>query len=53
MKENDKKTRTCFLKKCVGISIYDIDFQKRYSIDDEYIQFVKGDGYAIIGNPNH
>ena len=25
----------------------------RYSIDDEYIQFVKGCGYSLIGNPDH
>ena len=25
----------------------------RYYIDDEYIHFVKGDGYALIGNPDH
>ena len=26
---------------------------KRYSIDDEDIHFLKGDGYSLIGNPNH
>ena len=27
--------------------------EKRYSIDDKEIHFVKGDGYALIGNPDH
>ena len=53
MKKNDQRTRTCFLAKYGGLSIYDIDFGKRYSIDDEDIHFVKGYGYALIGNPNH
>ena len=35
------------------ISLYDIYFGKRYSIDDEDIHFVKGDIYALIGNPDH
>ena len=35
------------------LSLYDIDFEKIYSIDDEEINFVKGDGYALIGNPGH
>ena len=26
---------------------------KKYSIDDEEIKFVKGYGYALIGNPNN
>ena len=39
------------MEKYGGISLHDINFEKRYSIDDENIQFVKGDGYALIGNP--
>ena len=27
--------------------------EKRYSIDDKEIHFVKGDGYALIGNIDH
>ena len=27
--------------------------EKRYSIDDKEIHFVKGDGYALIGYPDH
>ena len=27
--------------------------EKRYSIDDKEIHFVKEDGYALIGNPDH
>ena len=53
MKENDQRTRTRFFAKYGGLSLYDIDFGKRYSIDDEWIQFVKGEGYALIGNPDH
>ena len=34
-------------------SIYDIYFEKIYSIDDEDIHFVKVDGYALIGDPDH
>ena len=37
MKKNDQKTRTRFLVKYGGLSHYDIYFEKRYSIDDEYI----------------
>ena len=36
-----------------GLSIYDSDFEKRYSINDEDIHFVKGDGYALIGKPEN
>ena len=49
MKKNDKITRTCFLAKYGGLSLYDFNFGKRCSIDDEYIHFVKGYGYALIG----
>ena len=52
MKKDDQRYRTRFLEKYGGISIYDIDMEKRYSIDDEEIHFVKGDGYALIGNPD-
>ena len=37
MNKNDQRTRTRFLEKYGGLSIYDIDFEKRYSIDDEDI----------------
>ena len=36
-----------------GLSLYDIDTEKRYDNDDKEIHFVKGDGYALIGNPYH
>ena len=36
-----------------GLSLYYIDFGKRYSIDDEDTHFVKVDGYILIGNPDH
>ena len=35
------------------LSLYDIDFGNKYPIDDEDIHFVKVDGYALIGNPDH
>ena len=53
MKKNDRRTRTCFLEKYVGLYLYGIDSGKRYSIDDKGINFVKGYGYALIGNPDH
>ena len=36
-----------------GLYLYDIDTEKRYSIDDEEFRFVKLDQYALIGNPDH
>ena len=53
MKKNDQRTRTHFLAKYGGLSLYDFDFDKRYLIDDEEIHFVKWDGYALIGDPDH
>ena len=53
MNKYDQIFRNCFLCKYVGLSIYDIDMEKRYSIDDKEIKFVKGDGYALIGNPDN
>ena len=49
----DQRSCTCFLVKYVGIFLYDIDMEKRYSVDDKEINFLKGDGYALIGNPYH
>ena len=46
MKKGDQRSRTRFLAKYGGLSIYDIDTEKRYSIDDKEINFVKGDIYA-------
>ena len=53
MNKYDQISRTCFLAKYVGISLYDIYMEKRYSIDDKDIHFVKGYGYYLIGNPDH
>ena len=36
-----------------GISLFAIDIEKRYYVDDREINFLKGDGYALIGNPDH
>ena len=53
MKKYNQRTCTRFLAKYGGLSIYDIDMENRYSIGDKEIHFVKGDGYALIGNPDH
>ena len=53
MKKYDHISRTCFLDKYGGLSIYDIDMEKRYSIEDKETHFVKGDGYDLIGHPDH
>ena len=53
MKKNHQRPRTLFLEKYGGISLYDIDMEKRYSIDDKGIHFVNGDRYSLIGNPYH
>ena len=52
MKKNDHRYLTRFLSKYGGLSIYDIYMEKIYSIDDKEIHFVKGDGQALIGNPD-
>ena len=53
MKKCYQITRTRLLAKYGGLSLYDIGMDKRYSIYDKYIHFVKGDGYALISNPEH
>ena len=52
MKKDDQRSRTCFLDKYGVLSLYDIDTEKRFYIDDKEIHFVKGYGYALIGNPD-
>ena len=39
MKKYDQRSRTRFLAKYGGLSLYDIDTGKRYSIDDKEIHF--------------
>ena len=51
MKKYDQRSCTRFLAKFGGLSLYDIDTEKRYSIYDKEINFVKGYGYDLIGNP--
>ena len=53
MKKYYQRYWSCFLAKYGGLSLYEIDTEKRYSIDDKDMTFVKGDGYALIGNPYH
>ena len=52
MKKYYQRYRTCLLAKYGGLSLYDIDTEKRYSIDEKDMHFVKGEGYALIGNPD-
>ena len=51
MKKDDQRYRTRFLANYGGLSLYNIDTEKRYSIDEKKMNFVKGEGYALIGNP--
>ena len=51
--KNDRRTCTWFLKKYGGLSLYDIDTEKRYSIEYKGIHFVKVYIYALVGNPDH
>ena len=53
MKKDDQRSRTYFLAKYGELYLYDIYMEKRYSIDDKEINSVKGDRYALIGNPDH
>ena len=53
MNKYDQITCTRFLSKYGGLSLYYIGMEKRYSIDDKDINFLKGDGCALIGNPDH
>ena len=53
MKKNCQITCTHLLEKYGGLSLYDIYFEKIYSIDDDDIPIVKGYRYALIGNPYH
>ena len=53
MKKQDQISRTFFLKKYGGLSLYDIDIEKWYKIDDEDIHFGNKHGYNLIGNPDH
>ena len=52
-KKDDQRYRTRLLAKYGELSLYDTDTEKIYSIDDKEIHLVKGDGYALIGNPDH
>ena len=51
--KNDQRTRTWLLARYGWLSLYDIYFEKIYSIDDKGIHFLKGYGYALIVNPDH
>ena len=51
MKKDDKRYRIFFLDKYGGLSLYDIDTEKIYSINEKEMRYVKGEVYAFIGNP--
>ena len=51
--KHDQRYRTQFLDKYGGISLYDIDIEMRYTIEDEYINFIKEGIYDLIGNPDN
>ena len=53
MNKNDQRTRTRFLYKYGLLSLHGIYFDKRYSIYDEDIHFLKGYEYVLVGNPYH
>ena len=53
MKKDDQRSWNRSLAKYGELSLYYIDTENRYSIDDKEIHFVKGDEYALIGNPDH
>ena len=53
MKKYDQRTCTKLLENYGGLSLYDIDTEKRYSIADEEIHFVNRDGCALICNRDH
>ena len=40
MKKDDQRYCTRLMTKYIGLSLYDIDTEKRYSIDDKEINFV-------------
>ena len=42
MKKDEQRYRTCILANYGELSLYDIDTEKRYSIDEKEIHFVKG-----------
>ena len=53
MRKHDQISRTRFLEKCGGLSLYYIGIERRYRIYGEDILFVKKCGYASIGNPDN
>ena len=53
IKNKYQRTRTRFLDKYGRLFLYDIYFEKIYSIDDEDIHFVKLEGCALIGDPDN
>ena len=51
--KHDQRYFTHFLEKYGGLSLHDIDIERRYTINDEEIHFVKKYGYDLIGNPDN
>ena len=53
MKKNDERYVNRVLAKYGCLYIYDLDLNQRYTIDHEYICFVKKYGYNLIDNLDH
>ena len=53
MKKHNQISRTYFLEIFGGLSLYNIDIENRYTIDDEGIHFVKKYEYDLIVNPDY
>ena len=50
MKNHNQRSCTHFLRKYGGISLYDVDFEKINTIDDEEINLVNKYFFVLIGN---
>ena len=50
MKKHDQISCTRFLWKYGVLSLYGIDVESIYNLDEKYINFVKKYGYDLIGN---
>ena len=49
-KKTDQRYRTQFLETIGGLSLYDEDKNKRYTIDQEDINLLNNHGFVLIGN---
>ena len=51
--KQDQGYRTRFLGNYCGLALYNIYIEKRYTIDDEDLHFVKKCEYYLVGNPDN